>query len=110
MVAQGDAVIGEVVDHHRLELPLQFGEIGRALAEITGEQQEDLVRAIGVADGVHEGGPFDGAAHPVLVAAAQGLEVAVGVVGVQDDQPGPRLAGADGQQGRGKHDDVLSHC
>ena len=110
MVAQGDAVVGEVVDDARFQHAAELAEIGRALAEIAGVQQQDAVGAVGCADGVHERGALDAAAEAVVFAAAHGLEVAVRVVGMQDHQLGLATAGAEGQGGRCKKDQDLFHC
>ena len=72
-------------------------------------QEQDAVRSVYGADGVHESGTLHDAAQAVVLAAADRLEVAVGVVGVQDHQLG-LLAGADGQRGRREADQGASHC
>ena len=110
VIAQGDAVVGEVVDDARLKHAAQLAEIGRALAEIAGVQQQDAVLAVDGTDRVHERGTLDAAAEAVVFAAAHGLEMAVRVVGMQDHQLGLPAAGAAGRDGSCEQDQHLSHC
>ena len=85
MVAQADAVVAHRVDQADLQVPVQDGEIGRTLAEIAGVQQKDVAGAPPGADAVHVGRTLDDAAGPV----PHGVQMAVGVVGVEDDEPAP---------------------
>ena len=109
MVAERQAIVREVVDGLHLQFAAQFGEVGRPLAEVAGVQEEHAVGAVDIAYGIHERGTLDHAAVPVVRAAAQGLEMAVGIVGVQDHQPGLLTAGAKGRQGGRQDNQRLFH-
>jgi hypothetical protein len=59
---------------------------------------ENLVGRINGTYAVYEGGAFDYAAKAVTLAAANGIEMAVGIVGMDNDQPG--LAGGSSKADR----------
>ena len=101
VVAKSHAVITQGIDHPGLKLSAELREIRSALAEIPGMKQQDLVLPDGVAHGVDESGPLYHPAPAGVGAAAYRFKMAVGVVGMDNDQPGLPLACAHGQGEQG---------
>ena len=83
MVAQGYCIIAHIVQQVHLDPAPEHCEIGRALVEIAGIQQQHVASPVGSAYAVDEGRPLYDAQLSVVATPSLRVYMAVGVVGMQ---------------------------
>ena len=109
MVAERHGVIAHQVQGLGLQKAAVFGEIDRALAEVTSVEQEHVLRPVRFPDTVHIGRPLDQAAGSDIISRADGLEMGMGVIDMQDGQMMLRLRCAGDQGHEGRYCNYLFH-
>ena len=68
MVAQSHAIVLHRVDQIDLDVASEHGEIGRALIEVAGMEEQHVPLSVSLHDTVAVGGTLDHSAHTLMLA------------------------------------------